>query len=168
MTAKATLVGMGDLQAGGGNVEFGCLGIGSGIVVAAFDPTAKVGGCAHFFLPSAPADYDRDRPAKYVDTGLEELLARMQRLGAAGTTINVALVGGANVIKCEGSFSSRADLGTRNAEAAHRIILEFGLRCLIEELGGQIGRAISFSNRDGEVKIRTCLQPEKVLCKLQG
>lgn len=168
MTAGATLVGMGEVQVGGSAAEFGCLGIGSGIVLAAFEPVARVGGCAHFFLPVAPKDFDRARPGKYVDTGIEELLTRMLRLGADEKLINVALVGGATVITSERSSSARIDLGLRNAESAHRALAAYGMRCLMEELGGQTGRSLAFSGKSGEVRIGTCLQPEKLLCRLQG
>lgn len=167
MTSAATLVGMGDIQAGGSSTEFGCLGIGSGIVVAAYDAEAKIGACAHFFLPTAPNDFDRSRPGKYVDTGIAELVTRMRRLGAQEENILLALVGGASVLTTEGG-GARHDLGARNVDAAHRTLIDLGLRCLVEDLGGQIGRSLSMSARDGEVRIRTCLHPEKVLCRLQG
>jgi len=168
MTESATLVGMGDLLAGGSTEEFGCLGIGSGVVLAAYDPQAKVGGCAHFFLPSAPKEFDSTRPAKYVDTGVEALMNRMRRLGAKEENIRVALVGGASVITSDATSTARMDLGMRNVDAAHRALEANGLRCLMEDLGGQIGRSLTLSTRSGEVRIRTSVHPEKVLGKLQG
>ena len=47
-------------------------GLGSCIALAVWDPRARVGGLAHFMLPSGPAN--SSSPVKLIDTGLDTFL----------------------------------------------------------------------------------------------
>jgi chemotaxis protein CheD len=165
MTTALEMVGMGEVFAGDDG-EFNCIGVGSGIVLAAYDSKSKVGACAHFILPSAPATFDRSRPGKYVNTGFAELIRKMQELGADASNIRVALAGGASLMSS--TDASCFDLGNRNLEAAHEAMAELGMRCVAQDIGGQAGRTVSLSTKDGAVKVRTSVQPDRVLCNLRG
>ena len=166
MTATLEHVTLGDVHVAGGDIELNCLGVGSGVVFAAFDPISKIGACAHLILPNAPATYDRSRPCKYVNTGIGDVIRRMHQLGADPKNICTALVGGASLMST--TDCSSFDLGNRNVEAAHEAIAELGIKCNAQDVGGQSGRNVSLTTSDGVVRVRSCAQPDRVLCKLRG
>lgn len=167
MTASLRLVGMGEVHAGRGEEDFSFIGIGSGIVIAAYDAKRKVGACGHFILPAAPAEHDRSRPGKYVDTGIAKVMEEMLALGATRNDVRVAIIGGARLLEKGGEHSPN-NLGVRNVEAAHRTLAELGVACQAQEIGGQEGRTVTFSGSDGTVKIRVWPDTDRVLCNLRG
>ena len=158
---------MGEIQAVRGEADFSCVGIGSGIVIAAYDPKQKVGVCGHFILPTAPPEHDLNRPGKYVDTGIAQAMDEMLALGAKRKDIRVAMIGGARLF-VRGDEHVPCNLGVRNVEAAYRALAEFGVDCQAQEIGGQEGRTVTFSGRDGTVKIRMWPDSDRVLCNLRG
>lgn len=167
MTADLRLVGMGEVQAVRGEADFSCVGIGSGIMIAAYDPKKNVGACGHFLLPSAPPEHNVNRPGKYVDTGIAQVMGEMAALGARPKDVRVAMIGGARLF-VRGEEHLPCNLGVRNVEAAHRALAEFGVSCQAQEIGGQEGRTVTFSGRDGTVKIRIWPDADRVLCNLRG
>ena len=167
MTANLRLVGMGEVQAVRGEADFSCVGIGSGIVIAAYDSKQKVGACGHFLLPNAPPEHNGSRPGKYVDTGIAQVMDEMMALGSSPKDMRVAMIGGARLF-VNGEEHLPGNLGVRNVEAAYRALAEFGVSCQAQEIGGQLGRTVTFSGRDGTVKIRMWPDSDRVLCNLRG
>ena len=167
MTANLRLVGMGEVQAVRGEADFSCVGIGSGIVIAAYDSKQKVGACGHFLLPNAPPEHNGSRPGKYVDTGIAQVMDEMMALGSSPKDMRVAMIGGARLF-VNGEEHLPGNLGVRNVEAAYRALAEFGVSCQAQEIGGQEGRTVTFSGRDGTVKIRMWPDSDRVLCNLRG
>ena len=158
---------MGEIQAVRGEADFSCVGIGSGIVIAAYDAKQKVGACGHFILPAAPLERDQSRPGKYVDTGIAQVMDEMLALGARAEDVRVAMIGGARLF-VKGDEYLPCNLGVRNVEAAYRALAEFGVSCQAQEIGGQEGRTVTFSGKDGTVKIRMWPDSDRVLCNLRG
>lgn len=167
MAKEFDLVGMGDVTVGKNGGELNCMGVGSGIVIAAFDPCAKVGACAHLILPCAPDTAQPNRPGKYVNTGIAELVRIMLAFGAEKESIRVALAGGSSFMPAS-EATQLANLGKRNLEATQRELEEHGLTCMARDVGGQEGRSVTLSTRDGEVRVRTSIRPDHMLCKLKG
>ena len=160
------LVRMGEVQVSCGAEELSCMGVGSGIVMAAYDPKSKVGACAHFILPAAPSAFDVGRAAKYVDTGLAELVRQMVSQGADKSQIRCALAGGSSLKPHDASFVE--DLGARNLEAAAQAIEREGIHCMAQDVGGRWGRTVKLSTTDGAVRIQSSVQPQRMLCRLRG
>jgi chemotaxis protein CheD len=160
---------MGEIEAVQGESEFNVLGVGSGVVLAAYDSQNQVGGCAHFILPNPPPEFDAQRPGKYVAVGVTEMLRKMAELGAQESNIRTALIGGAGVLfQCGQVPSGVGDLGERNVRAVLDALEDSGIGCAAKEVGGQLGRNISFCVKSGVVRVRTGQQSERVLCKLGG
>lgn len=165
--ASHDVVGMGEVHFAAEGCEFNCIGVGSGIVVAAYDPSSKIGACAHFILPQAPESFDVQRPAKYVNTGFAEVVRQMTTMGADPHRIRVALAGASSLIP-SGDSADHLDLGARNLRAALQALEEKGFPCVAQDVGGQAGRTVSLSTVDGVVRVRTGVQPDKRLCELRG
>ncbi|SEV93621.1 chemotaxis protein CheD [Halobacterium jilantaiense] len=122
-------------------------GLGSCVAVAVHDADAEVGGLLHAMLPEA--DGPVENPAKYVDSGLDEMLSAMMRLGASPGNLIAKLAGGSSML----DLSIGDSVGARNVAAAERALADAGIDLLSSETGGDSGRSVSFSPTSGDVTI---------------
>ena len=91
--------------------ELVAIGLGSCIGLAMVDREAGVAGLAHVVLPESQG---RPGPAaKFADLAVPELIARLERAGAAKRRLEAVLIGGARMFAVGASL----DIGARNAEA---------------------------------------------------
>jgi len=168
MVATQLPVGMAEIQVAKEGPLFVCLGLGSCIGLAAYDPVAKVAGMVHVMLPAAFADKAVDKPGKFADTGVPHLIEQMARLGASRSRILVAMAGGAQVFNFGSDSAGKLDIGRRNADAVEAQVQALGLRCLGKDVGGNQGRTMTFDSGSGLVKVRTVTSMERALCNLNG
>jgi chemotaxis protein CheD len=149
-------VGMAEMQVAHPPGELACFGIGSCVVIALFDPVAKVAGLAHAMLPHAAAPVAEEDLGKYADTAPQELVRRMEKFGVRRERLVARLVGGATMF----SFGAKAadagqSLGERNAENARQGLAALGISLQAEDTGGNYGRSIEFHATDGSLQVRT-------------
>ena len=168
MATATFLAGMSDICVSKGPAQYTCLGLGSCVGVAAYDPSSGVSGMAHIMLPNSFPDKLVERPGKFADTAFEAMLAQMIALGANADRIQVALCGGAQVFRFGQELSSMLQIGERLTVAAREQIQRLGIRLVGEDLGGNLGRTVTFTSESGEVRVRTVSQGEKLLCNLKG
>jgi chemotaxis protein CheD len=150
-------------RAGG---QLTCLGLGSCIGLCMFDPESKVAGMVHVMLPEAYPGKPVEKPGKFADTGLVELIRQMERAGASRSRLVVAYAGGAQVLNFGGG-ESRLDIGARNSAAVAAQLQALGLRARATDIGGNLGRTVSFSVETGQIRVRTVAQGERLLCSLK-
>jgi chemotaxis protein CheD len=122
-------------------------GLGSCVAVAVHDADEAVGGLLHAMLPEA--DGPVEKPAKYVDSGLDEMLSAMVRLGASPENLTAKLAGGSAML----DLSIGDGVGARNVAAAERALADADVDLLATETGGDSGRSVSFSPTSGDVTI---------------
>ncbi|MFB6268441.1 MAG: chemotaxis protein CheD [Halobacterium sp.] len=122
-------------------------GLGSCVAVTVHDPDAGIGGLLHAMLPSAPSPVDA--PAKYVDSGLDEMLSAMYQRGASPDNVAAKVVGGSAML----DISVGEAIGERNVEATERALDEAGVPLVAAETGGSSGRSVSFCPTSGDVTI---------------
>jgi chemotaxis protein CheD len=166
-TAAAVLVPMSEIHVLRGGGQLTCMGLGSCVAVCALDPVANVGGMVHVMLPGMPADKELMKPGKYANTGLAELISRLEELGALRERLICAIAGGAQILQFGGATSTQLNVGERNAAAVGEQIDKQGLRCVAHDLGGNLGRTVSMTIETGEVRVRTVSGGEHVLCNLR-
>lgn len=167
MVATQLLVGMAEIQVAKGPAFFTCLGLGSCIGLAAYDPLAQVAGMLHVMLPARFDLKPLEKPGKFADTGVPELLELMAKLGASKHRVLTAMTGGAQVFSF-GATASKLDIGRRNAIAVEEQLTKIGLKCLGKDVGGNQGRTMTFDAATGLVKVRTVSSMERALCNLRG
>lgn len=160
-------VGMSEIKVVKGPAVFTCLGLGSCIGLVAIDEQADVCGMIHIMLPQAFRDKPIDKPGKFADTGIPELIAQMEKLGASRTRLVMAYAGGAQVFKFGSDSASRMDVGARNGEAVARILKVMGARVVAYDVGGSSGRTVIVNSVDGLVRVRTVQSGEKPLCGIR-
>jgi len=167
VAASQLLVGMADIQIVRGPAIFNCLGLGSCIGLVAHDKVVDVTAMVHIMLPEAFKDKPVDKPGKFADTGIAEMLRQMAGLGADPKRTVFAFAGGAQVFKYGTAGPNRLDVGARNGHAVEEILKGLGLRSLASDIGGSNGRTVTVDAGTGIVKVRTLVTGEKVLCNLK-
>ena len=145
-TRKAR-VSVADWRVADGDDTLVTSGLGSCVAVAIYDAEAAVGGLLHAMLPAAPSP--AEKPAKYVDSGLDQLLAAMYRRGADPEHVAAKLVGGSAML----DLSIGDAIGDRNVEAAERALEAAEIPLVASETGGSTGRSVTFCPASGDVTI---------------
>lgn len=146
-------VGMADLNVCVYPNAITTLGLGSCVGVALYDPVTKCGGLAHVMLPDSTAIRNNTNIAKFADTGIVELVKRMEKAGASKFRMVAKIAGGARMF----SFSNTTDLvrvGERNVEACKKKLRELGIRIVAEDTGLNYGRTVEFYTETGMMTIK--------------
>jgi Chemotaxis protein; stimulates methylation of MCP proteins len=124
-------------------------GLGSCVALAAWDPSSRVGGLAHFMLPSGPSN--GSGPVKFIDGGLDNFLKALEARGAAPSRIILKAAGAASMLAIGGGLA----IGTRNAEMMQTGLAERGLRLTAGALGGTAGRTVQLEVGDGRFIVKS-------------
>lgn len=133
-------------------------GLGSCVAVALFDEAAGVRGLLHAMLPAVEGGSLGASPvAKYVDTGITDLLESLAAVGADPTAVDARLVGGATLIDVTGGA-----VGPRNVEAARTVLRNRSIPVVASDVGGDTGRTIRFE-AGGRLHVRGADGFEQVL-----
>jgi chemotaxis protein CheD len=124
-----------------------CLG------VVAYDLERSVGGLVHCQLPLSLEDPEQAlrNPARYVDTGVNLLLQRMQDSGAKLDSLVVCVAGGAQVMGAESIFK----IAQRNHAVFRKLMWKNSLLITAEDVGGDRPRTMSIGIGSGSVIVST-------------
>jgi chemotaxis protein CheD len=134
--------------------------LGSCIAVVIYDPVTNVGGLLHYMLPESSLDENkaRQRPYMFADTGIPLLFQSAYRLGAVKSRLDVAVLGGAQVMDTSETFN----IGKRNHLALRKIFWKAGVLVRHEDIGGTLSRTVRLEIASGRVVLRHG-QTEQVL-----
>ena len=106
------------------------LGIGSCVVVAAYDYRKKIGALAHIMLPGIAPQKSLEK-TKYAFDGIEHLLNQMFETEASTDEIVICLVGAGNVLQ-----KSDDTICAANIESVTGILKEKNVSVIASVLGG--------------------------------
>ncbi|MBC8203971.1 MAG: chemotaxis protein CheD [FCB group bacterium] len=126
------------------------LALGSCIAVVLLDPRNRAVGLLHFALPDSSINKKRvsERPGMFADTGIAILLEEMKKLGYSGNrNMIVKLAGGASIIDPNNTFN----IGKRNILAARKVLWNYRLGAIAEDIGGNSSRSVSVDVNTGKV-----------------
>lgn len=138
-------------------------GIGSCLIITIYDPKHQIGALAHtmlharrllFEVRSSEEERRKTNPGlpdtEYADTAIDEMLKRMEILGAERKNMEAKLVGGANMFPAFGS-----DIGKENVSYTKKKLEEEGVVIVGECVGGSQGRSVEFSVATGIITVKT-------------
>lgn len=160
MPMKVIDINVGEMAAGIKDLSIRTSGIGSCMVVCLYDEKTKVGGMIHSMLPTRNqngptrqfmAVEDVPSPAKYLDEGIDHLLAEVERLGGRRERLVAKLVGGSRMFKF--MHDEKTSIGTKNIEMAQKKLAELSILIEGEDTGGTIGRMAEFNLENGLLDI---------------
>lgn len=159
-------VGMADLAVCKYPDALTTLGLGSCVGIALYDPVTKVSGLAHIMLPDSTKIKNNQNIAKFADTGIEELIKQMIKIGASKTRLVAKIAGGAQMFAFKTSTSQANDMmqvGARNVEAVKAVLKKEGIRLLAEDTGLNYGRTIEFYSENGQLLIKRVGKESKTI-----
>jgi chemotaxis protein CheD len=151
---RERLVSVADWAVDRGDAVLVTLGLGSCVAVVIHDAGTGIGGLAHLLLPSLSLSADREKPAKFPETGVPFLVARVRELGAAPGRLRARLVGGASMF-ANLQTPGVASIGERNILATHDALSRAGVPVVGEDIGGDYGRSVYFHVESGRLEIRS-------------
>lgn len=155
-------VGMADLKTCISPNGVTTLGLGSCVGIALRDPVTKVGGLAHIMLPDSTAIRNSGQNiAKFADTGIDELIRQMEKLGAKKSRLVAKIAGGAAMFMT--SRSDAIQIGLRNVEATEKKLQELNIPILAQDTGADYGRTVTFFPETGEFHIRAVGRSESII-----
>lgn len=144
--AACTTLRMGELAVGSDELMFKTL-LGSCVGLALYDRAMGVGGLAHIVLPSS-VGHDGP-PARFVDTAIAELIARLVKSGGRERSVCAKLAGGARMFATQ----SAATIGDLNVDAMREELSRRSIPVVAEHCGGEQGRRMTFWPGSGRVLI---------------
>jgi chemotaxis protein CheD len=162
MNVETIKVGMADLSVTKAPNILTTLGLGSCIGITLYDKINKIAGLVHIMLPSSKEIKNNQNPAKFADTGIDELIDLMVRIGANKDNLVAKIAGGSQMF----NFNSNNDIlkiGERNTMATKAKLSELNIKIASEDTGGNFGRTIVLSSIDGSLNIRTIGHGEKTI-----
>ena len=149
-------VGMADLKTCVSPDGVTTLGLGSCVGIAIRDPVTKIGGLAHIMLPDSTTIRNSSQNiAKFADTGIDELVRQMEKLGAK-------IAGGATMFTFQGK-NDMMQVGDRNVEAVKKKLKEISIPILAQDTGKNYGRTVTFYPETGEFHIRAVGKSESII-----
>lgn len=152
--ASPIIVGMADLKVVKEPSELTTIGLGSCVGICLFDNRIKVVGMAHVMLPDSTKIINNTNKAKFVDTGITELIQEMTKLGASKIRMVAKIAGGAQMFSYESGTDSMR-IGDRNIEATRATLARLGIPIIAQDVGLNYGRTITASPITGLVTVKT-------------
>ena len=129
------------------------LALGSCVAVVLLDTRVRAVGMAHVALPNSSISPDRaaQKPGHFADTGIPALFQAMRQAGsgAAARDLMVKLVGGAMIMDPNNTFN----IGNRNVLAIKKLLWQYGMGPVAEDVGGQYSRSVAVDVDSGAVQI---------------
>ena len=155
-------VGMADMKTCRGDDGVTTLGLGSCVGIAIIDPGTGIGGLVHVMLPDSSEIKNNTNRPKFADTGIEDLVNAVVRMGANRSRLVAKIAGGAQMF----AFGGKSDMirvGERNVLASKKKLAELRIPILAEDTGDSYGRTVIFYPKTGEFYIRSVGKPEKII-----
>lgn len=121
--------------------------LGSCVSACIRDPRTGVGGMNHFMLPHSHAgNWAGDlQSTRFGNFAMEKLINELMKAGCARDSLEIKVFGGGNVT------DTSNEIGTENSRFILRYLEAEGLRCAVQDLGGQLPRRIHYTPATGKV-----------------
>lgn len=131
---------------------FMCIGLGSCVGIAIYDPRQGLGGLAHAMLPRFDDGKDKTNASKYADSVIYVMVDELVDQGACRSNLRAKIAGGAQMFQ----FMScdTLNIGLRNSEVAKETLSKEHIPLVAEDLGGNEGRTVRFDPSTGSYSIQ--------------
>ena len=96
------------------------------------------------------------------DTGIDELVRQMEKLGAKKARMVAKIAGGATMFTFQGK-NDMMQVGDRNVEAVKKKLKEISIPILAQDTGKNYGRTVTFYPETGEFHIRAVGKSESII-----
>ena len=157
--SKTVDVNIGQVKVAKGKVILTSTAIGSCVGIVAYDVTRKIGALAHVMLPGwAPKGRAKDEKTKYTGDAIEAIVSQMTKLGSRIDDIQIAVVGGANVLQRKDDTISED-----NIESTFELLQKYNLKVRAKAVGGTVRRSVSLDIESGKIYFSEADEAKKLL-----
>ena len=156
-TKNSVDVNTGEVKVAAKGTILRSVGIGSCVVVVAYNIRAKIGGMAHIMLPGSAPQQSLEK-TKYAFDGIEQLLNQMFEAGAGTDEIEVCLVGAGNVLQKNDDTICNANIGSVTG-----ILKEKNIPVVVSSLGGTKRKSVFLDVANSRVSYAEGDEKEKIL-----
>lgn len=128
--------------------------LGSCVAITMTYEEKGIGAICHAFLPDSHEAHRGGRDpqvCRFVDTAIANMLQGMNKLRVPLQDLTVKVFGGASGLAVRTEGYSTYNVGRRNADAAKRVLKDWGLKIDTMDVGGSQGRKLYFLSHTGEV-----------------
>lgn len=147
-------VGMADYRICHSPQKVSTLGLGSCLGVVLYDKTTKICGMAHVMMPDSTKISKNSNRMKFVDTCLTDMYEELLAAGAKRVNLVAKIAGGAKMFSYQ-SPNTHMNIGDQNIEAVHRILRQWNIPIVAEDVGNNYGRTIEFDTETGELSVKS-------------
>ncbi len=148
------VIGMGELAVSASpGAILTCIGLGSCIGVCAYDAVVRVGGMVHIVLPKHHSDNPAEY-AKFADTGVPLMLAKVIQNGGVKDRLIVKIAGGAQMTVAPG-LRDTFKTGEKNLMSILTTLEKVGVGIAAADVGGTLGRTMKMYINTGRVTVKT-------------
>ena len=142
-----------------------CLGLGSCVGVAIYDPITRIAGLIHVLLPSMREFENAGQlRTKFADTGINDMVSEMLKKGAVKYRLKAKIAGGASMFDIKDSAASdMMAIGKRNVQSCKDTLKDLGIELIAHDTGGTKGRTIYFDTETTMLTIKIINKGEKVI-----
>lgn len=132
--------------------------LGSCVGICLHDPLNGISGLSHVLLPDCSLCPNDTNMAKFANTAVEELVRRMERIGANRFRLTAKIAGGARLF----GGADGLQVGERNVASVKAELNRLRIRLVAEDTGADYGRTVEF-HTDGTMIIKTALKGLKTI-----
>jgi chemotaxis protein CheD len=162
-TGPVAKIGMAQFRVGTAPMKMVTMALGSCVGIVIYDAARRIGGLAHVMHPSRERVRNNSNRAKFVDTAVELMIARMLKNGANKNRMTAKIFGGARMFEHITGADGIIQIGDANIEAARGELASRGIPVVAERVGGACGRTVLFDLSDGSVRVRDSHDNEEIL-----
>ena len=146
--------GMADYKLCRSPQKISTLGLGSCLGVVLYDHTIKICGMAHVMMPDSSRLSKNSNRMKFADTCLQDMLNDLLRAGAQQSRMIAKIAGGARMF-IHKSNTDFLNIGKQNVEAVRKVLGDWNIPIIAEDVGSNYGRTIEFDTVTGELFIKS-------------
>jgi chemotaxis protein CheD len=162
MVNESVRIGIAEFKIARTPVSIITTGLGSCVGVCLWDPIIKIGGMVHIMLPDSKQARNVANQAKYADSGIKLLMEELYKNGARDGRLVAKIAGGAQMF----NFSHTKGvikIGEQNIKAVKNVLRFNKIKLLAEDVGGNYGRTIEFSTKNGQLLVKSIHKGVKVI-----
>lgn len=161
--AKSIVVGIADMNVCKAPDTITTIGLGSCIGIVLYNRIAKVSGLVHIMLPDSTKIKQNQNKLKFADTGIEELVKKLNSMGIATSLLCAKIAGGAKMFSFASSTSDLGSIGDKNIAAVKQKLASLGIRIEAEDVGLNYGRTIVFDPETCQLTVTNVGRDKKII-----
>lgn len=138
------------------------IGLGSCVGIVLYDSSTQICGMLHAMLPDSRRIRNNSNRAKFVDTGLVDMLKMLERAGVNRRMLMAKVAGGAKMFDFP-IENEDTSIGRQNAAMARLMLNQLRIPLVAEDTGKDYGRTIVFNPVNNELEIKAVGHPGLII-----